>query len=136
MNKLTVKEIIEIVKENDYSVKDFAYGFFEPSQNFLDNHLSSETRFKLDSHNITNSQYPYKEIQKEWLNYIGISEFEEIDKYGGEGKGELWYSVKYFKEHDVYIKTIGHYQSYHGVEFYHGYGEEVFPVTKTITVYE
>lgn len=72
----------------------------------------------------------------EVLNSLGIGEWEEIEQYGGEDCGSTWYSIKYFKDHDVYIKTNGHYQSYNGTEFYDGYGEEVKPVQKTVTVYE
>lgn len=66
----------------------------------------------------------------------GVGEFKEVKQYGGEGQGDTWYSVKYFKDHDVYIRTEGYYQSHYGTDFHYGYGEEVKPVQKTITVYE
>ena len=65
-----------------------------------------------------------------------VGSWEEIEQYGGEGQGDSWYSVKYFKDHDVYIRTNGFYSSYNGTDFDYGYGEEVKPVQKTITVYE
>jgi len=62
-----------------------------------------------------------------------IGEWEEV--YLNDG--ELWQSVKHFKELDVYIKTTGISSSYNdGVEFYDGYGEEVKPATKTVTIYK
>ena len=64
-----------------------------------------------------------------------VGEWEEVEQYGGEGKGTDWYSIKYFKEHDVYIRTEGYYQSYSGTEFYDGYGEEVKPKEVTVTQY-
>lgn len=67
---------------------------------------------------------------------LGLGECEEIAQYGGEGKGDAWYSVKYFKDHNVYIRIDGCYTSYDGTDFYDGYGTEVFPKEKTITVYE
>ena len=65
-----------------------------------------------------------------------LGTFKQVRIKGGEGEGERWYSVKYFPKHDIYIKTIGYYQSYSGVEFYEGYGKIVKPKKKTITVYE
>lgn len=67
---------------------------------------------------------------------LGLGEIEEVYQYGGESKGDHWESVKHFKDHDVYIRTVGTYSSYHGTEFYNGYGKEVKPKEKTITVYE
>lgn len=69
-------------------------------------------------------------------NIPGLGDFDEVDQYGGEGKGDHWHSVKYFKEKDIYIKVVGFYQSYSSTEFYEGWGEVVTPQKKTITVYE
>lgn len=65
-----------------------------------------------------------------------VGEWEEVKQRGGEGEGETWYSVKYFKDHDVYIRTDGYYSSYNGTDFDEGYGDEVRPAEKTIIVYE
>lgn len=64
-----------------------------------------------------------------------VGEWEEVKHYGGEGQGDTWYSVKYFKDHDVYIRTDGFYSSYNGTDFDEGFGREVKPAEKTITVY-
>ena len=76
--------------------------------------------------------------KKEYMMSLGIGEWEEIDQYGGEGQGDTWYSIKYFKDHDVYLKCDGYYQSYNGTEFYDGWDNvyEVKPEQKTITVFE
>lgn len=66
----------------------------------------------------------------------GVGEFEEVEQHGGEDEGSEWYSVKYFKDHDIYIKTEGYYTSYNGTDFESGYGNEVKPVKKSITIYE
>ena len=64
--------------------------------------------------------------------------WEEVEQYGGEGKGEDWYSVKYFPKYDIYIRVDGWYQSYNGTEFHSGWDccKEVRPQQKTITVYK
>lgn len=67
---------------------------------------------------------------------LGLGEIEEVTQKGGEGEGSEWYSVKYFKDHDVYIKVEGYYSSYHGTDFENGYGDECRPKLKTITIYE
>ena len=78
----------------------------------------------------------YEVKQQYVLNQLGLGEVEEVASYGGENMGTTWYSVKYFKEHDVYIRIDGHYTSYDGTDFYDGYGYEVSPAEKTIVVYE
>jgi hypothetical protein len=69
-----------------------------------------------------------------------LGKVEEIydAKQGGEGKGENWVRVYHFKDHDVYIKVQGYYQSYSGVEFYNEWDSfsEVTPSQRIITVYE
>lgn len=75
-----------------------------------------------------------------WDDYdeaeLGLGEIKEVDSYGGEGQGETWYKVNYFVDHNVYIRTDGFYTSYNGTDFEDGFGEEVRPTQKTITVYE
>lgn len=64
-----------------------------------------------------------------------LGEYEEVKQSGGEDEGSNWYSVIYFKDHDVYIKSQGYYQSHYGTDFdYPPF--EVKPKEKTITVYE
>lgn len=69
---------------------------------------------------------------------IGVGMMEEVYQYGGEGQGERWESVKYFRDHDVYLKIRGFYQSYSGTDFPEEWDGvfEVRPKEKTITVYE
>ena len=66
----------------------------------------------------------------------GVGEYIEVDKYGGEGQGDTWYSIKYFPDHDIYIKVEGYYSSYEGtsIEGWHCC-TEVRPQEKTIIVY-
>ena len=86
----------------------------------------------IEENDISVSDFAYGEFDSP----EGVGEWEEVDQYGGEGQGDTWYSVKYFKDHNVYIKTDGFYSSYNGTEFDEGYGREVFSKQKTITVYE
>lgn len=117
--KLTVDEIIETLERNDISFYSFAVGEFEGDAfEFPNNEESIEDE--------------YAGIK---LNPKLLGKWKEVDSYGGEGKGEEWYSVKHFTDHDVYIKTEGYYQSYHGTDF-EGYGEEVRPKTITKVIYE
>lgn len=145
IKKLTAKEILTKIEEQGISVEDFGWGDFGAPEDF---ELSPETQ-KIKDEYLKFREIPWEErkdleaptnyhplANKEWLDSIGIGEWEEVEQVGGEGEGDIWYSVKYFKDHDVYIKTTGFYSSYEGTEFYDGYGEEVRPKEKTITVYE
>lgn len=66
-----------------------------------------------------------------------LGEVEETYQFGGEGKGDTWYAIKYFPKHNVYLKVNGWYASHYGSELY-GWDEVrvVAPKEKTITVYE
>jgi hypothetical protein len=66
----------------------------------------------------------------------GFGTVQTVDSYGGEEQGSTYYTVRYFVDHNVYIRTEGYYSSYHGTDWDFGYGKEVFPKQKTITVYE
>lgn len=73
------------------------------------------------------------------VTYVeGVGACEEVAQKGGEDEGSEWYSVKYFPDHDVYIKVEGYYSSYNGTDFYNGWGncKEVRPKEKVIIVYE
>jgi len=63
---------------------------------------------------------------------------KQVAQHGGEGKGEDWWVVYHFVDHNVFIRVDGYYQSYNGTEFYDGWNccSEVSPQQKTITVYE
>lgn len=147
MEKLTFEQIIEKLKEfYPDGVEGFAY---EEQHYDFENYPEALTAQKI--------RQEFK--NKYWVNYIweeGKQEeynklpneyeiikklrlnWEEVDQYGGEGQGDTWYSIKYFKDHNVYIKVTGYYQSYNGTEFYDGWDscKEVLPRQKTITVYE
>jgi len=142
MKKLTAKEILEIVEKN-FELDDFAQDDYGPPNDFV--HPDYNTRKKIEyPHDLKQLQLEYSQSikdyyearDKEYIDSLGLGKIVEVDQYGGEGMGDEWYSVKHFVDHDIYIKTTGFYQSHSGVEFYNGYGEEVFPKQKVITVYE
>ena len=80
------------------------------------------------------SCFAHEDYDKEDL---GLGEIREVHQEGGEEQGSHWESVKYFKDHDVYIKITGYYTSYHGTDF-DGWEDciEVTPQSKVIIVYE
>ncbi len=81
------------------------------------------------------SQFAYEDFDS---NEMGLGDYEIVEKYGGEGKGEEWYKVFYFVEHDVYVRIDGWYSSYNGTDFEDGWNccKEVKPQQKVVTVYE
>lgn len=85
--------------------------------------------------NFSIEEFAECEYDQEDMTRLGLGEVVEVDSYGGSGKGSTWYSVKHFRDHDVYIRTDGYYTSYSGIDFEEGYGREVWPKEKTITVY-
>lgn len=120
---MTGQEIIERLKEffgdNEGGISSYAFGYYEDAE--------SVGEYKGLS---------FSERREKAKELLGLGEIKEVDSYGGEGQGETWYTIKHFVDHDVYIRTDGFYSSYNGTDFYDGWGEEVKPVQKTVTVYE
>lgn len=70
------------------------------------------------------------------LSELGLGECFVVHTEGNEtGGGEYSETVRYFKDHDIYIRIQGKYYSYHGVLWRNEY-QVVRPKEKTITVYE
>lgn len=113
MQKLTAKEIVALLEESGISVSDWAYS---------------------GSHALKNVRLPNHKRLAEIREQLG--QIDYVVQEGGEGQGDTWYAVNYFADHDVYLRTDGYYTSYNGTEFYDGFGSEVRPKEKTITVYE
>lgn len=158
MEKLTYNQILEKLKASGMSVSEFAY---EETPEFRINGEFSE-KAKEAQHvkeqwekNNPNPGFGSKKYEawikeyhshpskyyissQEWLEQNALPTWKEIDQVGGEDEGSHWHSVKYFKDHDVYIKVTGWYSSYNGTDF-ESWDEacsEVRPQQKTITVYE
>lgn len=113
MQKLTANEIVALLEESGISVDDWAYS---------------------GGHALTRTALPHHRRLAEIREQLG--EVKEVRQQGGEGEGDVWYVVHYFPAHDVYLRTDGYYSSYGGTEFYDGFGREVRPQEKMITVYE
>ena len=136
MEKLTGEQIIEKLSKSSLDVYDFAFESipFLPEDSQAYNELKKtldwdaiEIKELVEKANVKAATF-FKELVGAW---------SEIAQQGGEGEGENWYSVKYFPDHDVYLKVSGHYYSYDGTHF-DGWEsvKEVKPQEKTITVYE
>lgn len=160
---MTAKEIKEILSKY-MSISSFAYNDFEIDKDFKITpeieeaiKVREELETELRNHPLSNKKERYQDtLYSEsyikvittpnifviklhaWLESIGIGEIKEIEKVGGEGKGEEWYVVFYFPKHDIYLKCEGFYSSYEGVSFVDDWDNcfEVFPKEVTITVYE
>lgn len=151
MEKKTGEEILRIIQDN-YDESAFAFNEWVDLQSDLLDEVPSfdaEEKAKNDYYDSIRDTRTDEEMEtwknmpdrwylrEQWiLDRLGLGRVVEVDQYGGEGEGERWWSVKHFVDHDVYIRIDGHYQSYHGTEFYNGYGRVVQPAQKTITVFE
>ena len=159
MNKLTAQQILKIIEEN-YLESSFAYNEWldtdkvevpsevgkkeQEEKGAFWKTIEEEMEPLTYSQRLENKKFqqyqtmPTKyDVQDKWvLDYLGLGEVEEVIQVGGESQGTTWYSVKYFKDHDVYIRIDGHYTSYNGTDFYDGYGREVAGKEKTIIVWE
>jgi hypothetical protein len=133
MNKLTGKEIIELFKKSGIGVRSFAYNETTPwTDQEKDQWRSVPYGTPLREELSIRFSKLAEERTKDLPKYI------EADQYGGEGQGDTWFSIKYFEEHDVYLKVSGWYQSHYGTDFsdWDDAVKEVKPQEKTITVYE
>lgn len=89
---------------------------------------------ELQNQEITNNDFAYGDMVNP-LPKIGT--WTEVDQHGGEGEGDDWWSVKYFRDHNIYIKIYGYYTSYEGTTFDRGIEcySEVIPKEETVIVY-
>lgn len=86
----------------------------------------------LEEKKVTWDDLGYGDVDWEELD---LGKVDLVERYGGEGKGETYYKIYHFVDHNVYIQINGYYSSYNGAEFEDA-PYEVKPVEKTITVYE
>jgi hypothetical protein len=81
----------------------------------------------------------FKDFADEWASgeLPNIGKWKEVDSECHND--EDWSSVRHFIDHHIFIEITGYYTSYEGTSFeeeWDGDIREVFPVEKTITVYE
>jgi len=151
---MTYTEIIEKLKTIFEDVEEFA--FFQKDQyplhkcpealeaqrhrqDFMKLHcpdwIWDSEKNKQDFKNLPNE---YDIFDSLYRKQIDLS-WEDVDDNDDDAFREDWYSVKYFPEHDIYIKVTGYFKSWSDeVEFEEGWDccEDVKPVQKTITIYE
>lgn len=146
MEKLTFEQIIKKLQDNDIPIEDFAYeevnGRLEDypeaieaqkiRKEFYEKHKDDWSNHVKEYNTLPNEYEIYKDKFRESL---GLN-WEEVHQEGGEGEGDHWESVKYFKDHNIYIKVVGFYSSYNGTDF-SGWSScsEVKPKQVEITVY-
>lgn len=74
------------------------------------------------------------ECSQEFKDEIAkLGNIKMVENFGGEGKGDDYYKVYHFIDHDVYIKFQGWYASHQGSEYEEMY--EVRPKEVTTTQY-
>ena len=114
---MNYQEILEEVKKQCSDVSEFAHEGLDGDK------VYPEAKYGTEEYSL------YKNP------ILGI--VKQVANHGGEGKGEDWWVIYHFIDHNVYIKVNGYYQSYNGTEFYDGWDccSEVKPIQKTITVY-
>jgi len=117
MNKLTFDEIEKILNSQLFEDHDH-----EPCRWMYDDVYSTAEDIKEEGE--------FKEA------FLTLGSFECVEQRGGEGKGDEYYTVFYFKDHDVYIQFDGWYASYQGSEYSDMFEvrPEVVSVTQYITV--
>lgn len=113
MEKLTSDEIISIINSDEFSENKHGpeYWMYEDVYSHSCDIGDKDLKFK--------------------ASFDKLGEFTCVDTYGGEGKGEEYWAIYYFKDHDVYIKFDGWYQSYHGAEFSNAFEVRPQEVTRT-----
>lgn len=111
--KKTARELIEIIVQNDLLKPLFDDDFddFEPED--------EEGEGIEDIEN--------------WLKELGLGELEYKDSR--EDTSEFW-TVIYFKDHDIYLRIDGVYDSYGQYEHEYNSVKQVFPKEIQTTIYE
>jgi hypothetical protein len=135
--KLTGKEIIEKLKDTHLTVEQFAFeeNSYLPQDQIKIEQFSKGKQWN-DPELLTMRNNAANRASQYFHELVG--KWEEIEQIGGEGEGDTWFSIKYFNDHDVYLKVSGYYQSHYGTDFddWDNAVKEVKPKEKTITVYE
>lgn len=117
MEKLTFQQIEEIINSELFDENDC-----EPTKFMFEDVYDNYTQIEDDESN--------KDFIQE---YKRLGTVNMMEHFGGEGSGDLYYTVYHFVDHDVYVNFEGWYASSVGAEYQEMF--EVFPEQKTITVY-
>lgn len=132
------KKGIELLEEKDITIDEgesWRSGTILREEDYLGESfdpLSFEQLSILYNKNLEKFDESEREILKKFVDLHW--NYEKVEHVGGESKGSVYYTVYYFPTANMYIRFDGHYQSYHGADYYSC--KQVFPEQKTITVYE
>lgn len=107
MNKLTFEEIKEIIDSELFEEYDH-----DPSQWMQEDVYS--TVGEIESNEGKYGQTFSQEFKDEFAK---LGQFKQVDHFGGEGKGDEYYTVYHFIDHGIYISFDGWYASHHGSEY-------------------
>lgn len=112
MNKMTFNDIKELLNSHAFGINEsdsaaWMYGDV----------YSSWTQIPEDGE--------FKELYKQ------LGEFEQVEKFGGQGKGDDFWRVYYFRDHDIYIRFDGWYTSHEGADYNDMFEVKPVQITKT-----
>lgn len=141
---MTYNELIQNLINAGITPSDLAFGNWIPADTTEIKDLYKIYRNKNESEKerfvaLDKLRGLQKKQLDDFLKEHNIPHFECVEEVGGEGQGEHWHIVYYFREIDIYIKITGYYQSYDGVSIDSSYDyscREVRPKDKIIVVYE
>lgn len=107
MNKLTFEEIKSIINSNLFDEHDHdpLHWMHEDVYFTVDELIENDGKY---------GQTFTKEFKDEFAK---LGKFDCIEHFGGEGRGDDYWTVYYFEDHDVYISFDGWYASHHGSEY-------------------
>lgn len=109
----TAQELIEIIVQNDLMKPLFGDDF--------------------DDFDIEDEEGEYIDDPREYVKNLGLGEIEYKDSR--EDTSEFW-TVIYLKDHDIYLRIDGVYDSYGQYEHEYNNVTQVFPKEVTQTIYE
>lgn len=132
-------EILEKLKSIGVTKKIFA-GCFVYDDDSDDKQTELEILFR--SHNIFDGKYGYDFNPNNSINIKELGEIKVLEQIGDytslpEGAYSMdWSIVRYFVNHNVYIKMSAYFSSYDGLDLHSCKYSEVQPVEKKIIVFE
>ena len=117
--KLTFTEIESIINSIELASFDMGPVYWLKGE-VMDHQYFRQHIF--DGKTVITNYYCNRISKAELFNIIDeklklLGEFQAVDSHGGSGRGDEYWRVYYFKDHDIYIEFFGWYNSYSGAEF-------------------
>lgn len=107
MNKLTYEEIKEILESQLFSDNDCG----------PESWMNEDVYTSLEELNFVVEKYGYEYAQEFKDEFSKLGKIKCVEQFGGEGKGDEYYTVYHFVDHDIYISFDGWYASHRGSEY-------------------